>query len=77
MTTKQNEHLAKIKTDFIQLVTKKYEKGQEQHGGNLWNKKGLIDMAIDEAVDQVVYLLTLKDQINNKTLYSVTEEDKD
>ena len=77
MTTQQNEHLAKIKTDFIQLVTEKYKKGQAQHGGNLWNKKGLIDMAISEAIDQVVYLLTLKDQIENKTIYSVTEEDKD
>ena len=77
MTTEQNEHLARVKTNFTELATDKYIKGQSQHGGNLWEKKNLIDMAIDEAIDQVIYLLTLKEQIENKTLYTVSGEDSD
>jgi hypothetical protein len=56
-------HLEKIKTTTLELIDKKYRQGQEQHGGNLWLKPGLIDEAINEAIDQVTYLLTLKDQI--------------
>jgi len=43
----------------------KYVTGQKEHGGNLWEKEGLLDMAIDEAIDQVIYLLTLKKQLEN------------
>ena len=63
MTPEQEEHLLSVKTDFDLMVDKKYRQGQAQHGGNLWKKEGLINMAIDEAIDQVVYLLTLKHQI--------------
>jgi hypothetical protein len=65
MTVEQNSHLEGLVDDFTSLVTKKYTAGQKEHGGNLWDKKGLIDMAIDEAIDQVVYLLTLKKQIED------------
>lgn len=57
------EHLQQIKDDFTKLVDIKYRSGQKEHGGNLWEKEGLIDMAIDEAIDQVVYLITLKNQL--------------
>jgi len=77
MKEQQEQHLANIKEDFYRLVSEKYKKGQEQHGGDLWLKKGLIDMAIDEAIDQVVYLFTLKGQIEDKTLYKVSGIDKD
>lgn len=65
MTTKQEEHLLSIKREFAILVDKKYRKGQEEHGGDLFdiNVGQLIDYAIDEAIDQVVYLLTLKAKI--------------
>jgi len=76
MTAKHNQHLAGIIKDFNSLVTKKYKKGQREHGGSLWLKKDLIDMAIEEAADQVVYLLTLKQQIKDKTLYTVNKTDK-
>lgn len=62
----KNENIAHrdgIIAEFAKLCTQKYNKGQAEHGGKLWTKKGLIDMAIDEAIDQVVYLLTLKAQI--------------
>lgn len=65
MNKEQEEHLANIKDDFATLVDEKYRKGAAEHGGDLINlgPSKLIDMAIDEAIDQVVYLLTLRDQI--------------
>ena len=77
MTKDQQQHLDNILEDFSRLASDKYIKGQEQHGGNLWLKKNLIDKAIEEAIDQVVYLCTLKRQIENKTIYTVTEVDDD
>lgn len=65
MTEPQEEHLEDVKFEFTRLVDAKYRAGQKEHSGNLWLKKGLIDMAIDEAVDQVVYLLTLKQQLED------------
>ena len=56
-------HRDGIIAEFGKLCAAKYDAGQKEHGGNLWDKKGLIDMAIDEAIDQVVYLVTLKQQI--------------
>lgn len=65
MTKEQEEHLQNIKDDFVRMVDRKYRKGQKEHGGDLFDKSTseLIDMAIDEAIDQVVYLLTLRDQV--------------
>ena len=57
------EHKDGIIRRLSVLVDKKYTQGQQEHGGFLWKKRGLIDMAIDEAIDQVVYLLTLKQQL--------------
>ena len=59
------KHLGDLQRTFIELSTDKYVKGQNEHGGELWSKTGLIDMAIDEAIDQVVYLLTLKQQLES------------
>ena len=68
MTKQQEASLQSIKDRFVKWVDKKYRKGQKEHGGNLWKKNGLIDMAIDEAVDQVVYLIYLRDQIEDLKL---------
>lgn len=59
------EHIKQILNEFSQIASKKYMKGVKEHGGHLWEKKGLIDMSIEEAVDQVIYLLTLKKQIED------------
>ena len=56
-------HAALVADEARRMILTKYERGQREHGGELWKKKGLIDMAIEEAVDQVIYLLTLRDQI--------------
>jgi len=77
MTDQQEQHLANIKEDFEKEIDTKYRAGQKEHGGNLWRKKGLIDMALDEVLDQYVYLITLKGQIEDKTIYTVNEVDKD
>ena len=65
MNAEHEAHLQQIKDEFFKLVDTKYRKGQAEHGGNLWAKPGLLDMAIDEAIDQVVYLLTLREQLRN------------
>jgi len=77
MTKQHFKHIKGILKRFYIQAIGKYIKGNKQHGGKLWEKKDLIDKAIEEAIDQVIYLYTLKDQINNKTLYSVKEEDID
>jgi hypothetical protein len=66
MTSLQETHLHEIKQQFSKLVDSKYRKGVQEHGGNLWLVKTtkLLDFAIDEAIDQVVYLLTLRQQFS-------------
>ena len=65
MTGEQESHLTHIIEGFIARVDPKYRKGQAEHGGNLFDMPAaqLIDCAIDEAIDQVVYLLTLRDKV--------------
>lgn len=65
MTPPQEAHLENIKEWFVSEVDKKYRKGVAEHGGNLWMKSGIIDMALEEVLDLAVYLLTLKSQIAN------------
>lgn len=68
MTAPQEDHLSRLKTEFTALVDAKYRKGQKEHGGDLYQKQThyLLDMAIDEAIDQVVYLLTLREQLRGR-----------
>ena len=63
LTEQQEMHLESIKKRFDGLVDGKYRKGAADHGGDLLHLKPIevLDMAIDEAIDQVVYLLTLKE----------------
>jgi hypothetical protein len=65
MTPEQDRHLADIQSKAISLINYKYRKGQQEHGGNLFdmNTVELVDNAINEAIDEVVYLLTLKDRL--------------
>lgn len=75
MEINQEQHLQSIKDNFAALADLKYRKGQHEHGGNLWEKKHLIDMAIDEAIDQVCYLFSLKDQIQQSGIEFGTLDD--
>jgi hypothetical protein len=56
-------HVNRILDQFNADLRAKYEAGQSEHGGELWNKRGLLDHAIEEAIDMVVYLYTLREQL--------------
>lgn len=62
MSEEQRLHTELLVKQFTELMTKKYEAGTREHAGNIWDlpKEQLLDEAINEAIDQVVYLLTLK-----------------
>ena len=76
MSPEQESHLALILEQSAQAICKKYRAGQKEHGGDLFHKKGIIDMAIEEAVDQVIYLLTLKRQIEESGVQLGTLQDQ-
>ena len=62
-TLADHEHITHIQKEFDELVSDKYLTGIQEHGGHLWEKP--VDReALNEAVDQVVYLITLRDQID-------------
>jgi uncharacterized protein (DUF2249 family) len=58
----QDLHRQQLIAQFSEIMSKKYEIGAKEHGGNIWelSTEKLLDEAINEAIDQVVYLLTLK-----------------
>jgi hypothetical protein len=62
MDAAHEAHLTRILSEFNADARAKYEAGQEEHGGNLWEKPGMIEHALAEAIDLVVYLYTLRDQ---------------
>jgi hypothetical protein len=59
------EHLIKVASGKIRY---KYIKGVLEHGGNLWEHSmmELLNQSIDETVDNLVYLLTLRDVMKAK-----------
>lgn len=63
MENEHQKHLEHILHNFCEDASKKYVKGQKEHGGKLWEKTDLLDQAIAEAIDQVIYLYTLKEQL--------------
>jgi len=64
MNEDQAQHLKSILKNTEYLLTDKYIKGVLEHK-TILNKDHtvleLVDMAIDEAIDQVTYLLTIKE----------------
>jgi len=69
MSEEQQQHLQGLLYEFGKLASNKYTQGALEHGGNLWDMSNddLLNNAIDEAIDQVVYLLTLKQQLAKNT----------
>ena len=63
MGDKQEAHLYRLKLNVLDSLDAKYRSGQAQHGGFLLDigANALLDAAIDEALDQVTYLLSLKE----------------
>ena len=65
MTFAQRSHANHIAQRFAAKIMAKYERGVIEHGGNLWERppRELLDYAIDEAVDQACYLMTLREEL--------------
>jgi hypothetical protein len=57
--------LQRILNNVNRDLAEKYEAGQREHGGNIWEKPGMLEHAIEEAIDMVVYLYTLREQRDN------------
>lgn len=65
LTDRQARHLNEIQTTLEHRLDLKYRRGAIEHGGDLdaMDKFDLLENAIDEALDQVVYLLTLRSKL--------------
>lgn len=65
MTPLQENHLRDLKYEVLNALNKKYRAGAEEHEGDLLSLSAeqLIDEAINENIDQITYLLTLKEKL--------------
>ena len=61
------EHVARIVAWFTDVVTVKYHRGQQEHGGDLWNKPRALANLEEELIDLPVYYKTAKDYGTNKS----------
>ncbi len=68
MNPAQEAHLARVKAEFAVITDAKYRAGAAEHGGELLDlpESMILDLAIEEAVDQVVYLLSLKEKLTGR-----------
>ena len=68
MNSAQEEHLARVKAEFAVIVDAKYRAGAAEHDGELLalSDSKILDLAIEEAIDQVVYLLSLKEKLTGR-----------
>ena len=62
MTEAHEKHLEQIKLATCDLLDRKYRAGQKQWGGSLWTMPAArqVENAIEEATDQMTYLLSLR-----------------
>jgi hypothetical protein len=58
MTKDREAHLKRVQSVFKKRLAKKYRAGAKQHREKLWEKTDLLDEAIDEVIDLVVYLIS-------------------
>lgn len=65
MTNQQEAHLSSLIEETAARMDDKYRKGAAEHGGNLWDLsiEKLVDNAIEEAVDQLTYLLAVRHKL--------------
>ncbi len=69
MDRKNEKHLNTILNQAVFLIDRKYRAGAEEHFDTYLedlSSEKLLDEAINEAIDQIVYLLTLKDTLKKR-----------
>lgn len=55
-------HLDRLLSRIGGDLAAKYAAGQRDHGGHLWQKPGMLEAAIEEGLDSLIYLYTLLEQ---------------
>lgn len=65
MTPEQERHVQFLAEAFTSQLRIKYERGVNEHGGNLWDMSplDLIDEALSENIDQFAYLSTARQKL--------------
>lgn len=65
MTPRSERHLKRLLTTIRRELERKYTRGHREHGGDLLNLSAekLLEEAIAESYDQLVYLLTLREAL--------------
>ena len=76
MNQRQEDHLSRVTTLTTANLAAKYRKGAEEHNGDLLDMPllDLCDETINECTDQNIYLISMRDKIQQlenlvKTLY--------
>lgn len=64
-TEEHGQHLHQIQMAASDMLEAKYRRGQSEHGGNLWGMPTarIVESSLEEATDQLTYLLTLRQQM--------------
>ncbi len=66
--SKPEDHKQDIIKTVTTLFSTKYDKGQQEHGGHLWEKPVMGEL-VNEALDFLSYVFTMRYQLENvKTL---------
>jgi hypothetical protein len=68
VTESQEDHLARIKAQFLVDVDAKYRRGAREHGNDLLEHSpvAILEMLIEEALDQYVYAASLKEAMQRR-----------
>jgi hypothetical protein len=70
----QQAHLARLLARIQGDLTAKYAAGQREHGGSLWLKPGMLECAIEEALDLLTYLYTALEQRDEGFIHNGRDE---
>jgi hypothetical protein len=63
VTADQEDHIERCILAQSRRMADKYAAGQVEHGGNCYEKPGMLAHALDEVADLAVYLPTLREQL--------------
>ena len=67
LTPDQRRHLEDIVDWTVVSLEAKYRAGQQEHGGNLWMKNGMLSHIEAEVLDLLVYVRTLRKQLEESS----------